>query len=108
MANIQRAHAHGETNAAASSELVIPLELSRAAELREEVKFGWVHVELAVGLATAAPIVLSSDKSEATFRIRLANDPQLAGEQMFKIRATALKDGRWPVISETTVPVVVK
>lgn len=107
-AYMKLAHAPGEYTATVGSELVIPLQLSRAAELREEVKLELGGGELPVGLATAEPIVLSSDKTEATFRIRLANDPRLTGEQSFKIRAIALKDGRWPVISETTVPVHVK
>ena len=102
------AHAPGEYRATVGSELVIPLQLSRAAELREEVKLELVAGELPAGLAVAEPFMLSSDKTEATLRIRLATDPRLAGEQSFKIRAIALKDGRWPVISETTVPVVVK
>ncbi len=102
------AHAPGEYTTAAGSELVIPLQLSRAAELREEVKLELVPGELPAGLATAEPMILSSEKTEAIFRIRLASDPRLAGERSFKIRATALKDGKWPVISETTVPIVVK
>ncbi|MBC7853023.1 MAG: hypothetical protein IAF94_06275, partial [Pirellulaceae bacterium] len=102
------AHAPGEYSAAAGSELVIPLQLSRAAELREEVKLELMAGELPAGLATAEPIIFVAGQTEAAFRIRLASDPRLAGEQSFKIRAIALKDGRWPVISETTVPVVIK
>lgn len=101
------AHAPGEYSATAGSELAIPLLLSRAAELREEVKLELLPGELPADVATAELITLAMDKTEATMRIRLANDPRLAGEQSFKIRATAIKDG-WPVISETTVPVVVK
>jgi hypothetical protein len=107
-AYMKLAHAPGEYTAKAGSELVIPLQLSRAAELREEVKLELVPSELPAGLATAEVITLNSDKAEAAIHIRLASDPRLTGEQSFKIRATALKDGRWPVISETTVLVVVK
>jgi hypothetical protein len=105
---LKLAHAPGEYTAAAGSEIVIPLQLSRAAELREEVKLELLAGELPAGLATAEPIVFASDQITATLRIRLANDPRLIGEQSFKIRAIALQDGRWPVISETTVPVIVK
>ena len=102
------AHAPGEYSAAVGSEFVIPLQLSRNAELREEVKLELLPGEQPAGLATGEPITLAAGQTEALFRIRLASDPRLAGEQSFKIRATALKDGRWPVISETTVTVVVK
>lgn len=106
-AYMKLAHAPGEYTAVVGSELVIPLQLSRAAELRDDVKLELLPGELPADLATTELITLTIDKSEATMRIRLANDPRLAGEQSFKIRATAIKDG-WPVISETTVAVVVK
>ena len=102
------AHAPGEYTATVGSELVIPLQLSRAAELREEVKLELLAGEFPAGLITAEPMMLANNQTEAKFRIRLANDPRLTGEQTFRIRAIALKDGRWPVISETTVPVVIK
>lgn len=102
------AHAAGEYAAAPGAELVIALTLSRAAELREEVRLELVASDLPAGLATADPLTLAPDQNAATLRIRLANDPRLVGEQSFKIRAIALKDARWPVISETTVPVMVK
>ncbi len=102
------AHAPGEYSAAVGSEITIPLQLSRAAELREEVKLELMRGDLPAGLATAEPMTLATNQTAGTFRIRLANDPRLTGEQSFKIRAIALKDGRWPVISETTVTVVVK
>ena len=102
------AHAPGEYMATVGSELIIPLQLSRAAELREEIKLELVTGELPAGLITAEPMTLANTLTETKFRIRLANDPRLAGGQSFKIRAIALKDGRWPVILETTVPVVIK
>lgn len=102
------AHAPGEYNAALGGELAIPLQLSRAAELREEVKLELMPGELPAGLITAEPMMLANNQTEAKFRVRLASDLRLAGEQSFKIRAIALKDGRWPVISETTVTVVIK
>ena len=102
------AHVPGEYIAAIGGELTIPLQLSRAAELREEVKLELMPGEYPVGLATATPMTLATGQTDAKFAIRLASDPRLAGEQTFKIRAIALKDGKWPVISETTVTVIVK
>ena len=52
--------------------------------------------------------MLEADRSKATFAIKLANDPKLIGEQTIQVRATALKGGRWPVVSETSVLVIVK
>jgi hypothetical protein len=39
--------------------------------------------------------------------LRLASDPRLVGEHNLTFRATALKDGKWPVVSETSVLLVV-
>jgi len=40
--------------------------------------------------------------------VKLADDPRIAGEGPITIRATALEEGRWPVVSEATVVGIVE
>jgi hypothetical protein len=92
------------------SELQIPLTISRATELHDPIRLEFIASDNQVGLLAAEPIMVSENQSEATFAVRLSTDPrlQLQDEQSLLIRATALKDGRWPVISETTVMVPIR
>jgi hypothetical protein len=101
-------HVEKEITGQIGSELTIPLTLSRASELREEVKVELIAPELPAGLITAEPFLPKSGAASISPVLRLANDPQLVGEHPLTFRATALKDGKWPVVSETTVLLVVK
>jgi hypothetical protein len=38
----------------------------------------------------------------------VANDPRALGPQSIKFRATALENGRWPAVSETSVAVAIE
>ena len=53
-------------------------------------------------------ITLTSGQTTATLTVRLMNDANLNDEQTLVVRATSLKEGRWPVISETTVLVSIR
>lgn len=101
-------HTAGEMSAAPGSEIKIPLVLSLTSELKEPIRLTLMPDESQTGLISGEPIVLESDRSKATFVVKLANDPKLIGEQTIQIRATAMKGGRWPVVSETSVLVIVK
>jgi len=101
-------HAAGEPVAAPGGEVRIPLSLSIAAALRDPVEIKVVPSESQAGLLSADPIVLQPGQKDATLVVRLANDPRLQGEQTIAIRATSLKEGRWPVISETSILVTVR
>lgn len=100
-------HVEKEITGQVGSELTIPLTLSRAAELREEVRVELVTSGLPGGLMRADPLMPTPDATSISPMLKLANDPQLVGEHTVTFRATALKDGKWPVISETTVLLVV-
>lgn len=101
-------HTAGELTVAPGSEIRIPLALSRAAEFRAPVQIELIADETQTGLVAAAPITLTPDKAGGELVVRLGSDPRLNGEQSFTIRATGLKDGRWPVIAETSVLVTVR
>ena len=101
-------HTAGELTVAPGSEIRIPLALSRAAEFRAPVQIELIADETQTGLVAAAPITLTPEQADGALVVRLGNDPRLNGEQSFTIRAVGLKDGRWPVIAETTVLVTVR
>lgn len=101
-------HIAGEMSATLGSEIRIPLVLSLTPDLKESIRLTLMPDESQTGLISGEPIVLDADRSQATFVVKLANDPKLVGEQMIQVRATAMKGGRWPVVSETSVLVIVK
>jgi hypothetical protein len=85
--------------------LAVPLKISRSGILTEptllELKLG---DELGDQFR-AEPATLPGSQTEAIFRVSLRPGSQLAGRYTLNIRATVMQDGKWPVISETHVPV---
>ena len=59
-------------------------------------------------MITADPINLAPAESSAVVRLKLADDPRLVGQREGTLRVTALQHGKWPCISETTVPLLVE
>lgn len=102
------AHAPAEYQAVIGTDLPIPLSISRVPEFRESLKLELVPSEDQTGLISADPISLSPGDLKTTMAIRLKDDPKLVGEQSFLVRATALKEGKWLVKSETSVLVDVR
>jgi hypothetical protein len=99
-------HVEKELGCKVGEEVKVPLTLSRAKELTEEVRIELVSPALSPGLITADSVSPKANQTEVTIALKLAGDPQLAGEHQLTFRATALKDGKWPVISETSVLLV--
>ncbi len=96
-----------EIEAQPGQRISIPLAIGRTVELSETV-----HVELLVGAAAgqsfaAAPQSLTPDQHRATFDISIGADDSSCGEHELVFRATLLKEGKYPVVSETKVLVIV-
>ena len=100
-------HVEKELACKIGEEVKIPLTLSRAKELTEDVRVELVSTGLPAGMMTAQAVSPKPDESEIVVSLNLASDAQFIGEQNVTFRATALKDGKWPVISETSVLLVV-
>jgi hypothetical protein len=94
----------GEMKASPGGELSVPLSLSIAPELRDPIQ---ISVVSAKRLFMAESVALAAGQKQATITVRIADLPAAAGEQELVFRATALRDGRWPVVSETTVLVTI-
>lgn len=95
-------HSVGEMKATAGSEVTIPLSLSIAPELRDPIEIVFVGDQNR-RLFVAQAIHLAAGQKEAKVNVRVSNDPESYGEHELVFRATALRDGRWPVVTETSV-----
>ena len=86
----------------------IAVRVARGTKLPEPVRLEIVPGDDLAGFVSADPIVVPVDRSEAVVKLRLADEPRLAGARKLTIRATALQNGRWPAVSETAVPLVIE
>ena len=97
-----------ERIAQAGSTFEIQLRVSRSVRMPVEAKVELVPDPALPGLITAEPLTLAANQTIASVKLRLADDPRLLGRRQVTIRATALQNGRWPAVSETTVPLVIE
>jgi hypothetical protein len=96
------AHATDELHISANQPFEIPIHLTRSNELSEPAR-----VELVVPLDvanrySAEPVVAPPTESKVILRVHPAEQSYPTGEIPLTIRATVLRNGKWPVISETT------
>lgn len=101
-------HPPGEIKTAAGSTIKIPLSLSLAAELKDPIEISIVPNEVNQGAFTGNSITLVPGQKSAIYEIQVSADAARKKEQEVTIRAKALKDGRWPVISETSLTIEVE
>jgi hypothetical protein len=81
----------------------VRLKVLRLAKLAEPVRLELRLPEELTGQLKAEPMMVPVGKEDAVLRITPA--VALRGEHSFTIRATALQDGKYPAISETSVSV---
>jgi hypothetical protein len=96
-------HGAGEVIAAPGAEMTIPLSLSLSPELHDPIRIAVMPGVSEKGLFTAEPVALVAGQKEAKIVVKIAAEAISPGERELIIRATALRDGKWPVVSETTV-----
>ncbi len=83
----------------------IDLKIQRSAALPEPARIE-LHVddELA-GMLKADPVTVAAEQSAFTLHVVPVGKAHLQGRHEIGIRATVMQDDRWPVISQTSVPV---
>ena len=81
----------------------VHLKVSRLAKLAEPVRLELRLPEEQAGFFKAEPVVVPVGHETAVMRITPAAG--LRGSQTCTIRGTAIQDGKYPVVSEATVPV---
>jgi hypothetical protein len=92
-----------EVTAPAGRPFDVRLKVSRLAKLAEPVRLELRLPEEMAGKLSAEAMVIPVKKEEAVLRITPVAG--LVGMQSFKIRATAMQEGKYPVISEASVTV---
>lgn len=105
---LKLSHEAAERSVALGGQIEIPVRVSRSATLPLPAKIELVAAGPLAGLITAEPINLAPSESSAVVKLKLANDPHLLGNREITLRVTALRDGKWPCISETTVPLLIE
>ena len=84
----------------------IPIEILRSAKLQTPVTLKLLAPEELAGLVSLSDVSeLSARQNRRILRVRTIQDARLRGRWTFSIQATALQDGRWPVVSQTEVAV---
>ena len=81
----------------------IAVSVARSPKLPLPVKVELVVPEGATGLISATPMLIEPDKTSGVLQIFSKIDEQLRGQWNLTVRATALQDGEWPVISESEI-----
>ena len=81
----------------------IAVNVARSPKLPLPVKVELVVPEEATGFISATPMLIEPDKTSGVLQIFSKIDEQLRGQWNLTVRATALQDGEWPVISETEI-----
>ncbi|MDZ4777790.1 MAG: hypothetical protein SGJ23_13505 [Alphaproteobacteria bacterium] len=94
---------HVEFSAGESFE--VPVLVSRSAKLPLEVTVELVVPDEIKGLLRAEPLVLKRDVNRGVLRISSVADARLEGAWSITLKATALEDGKWPIVSQVDLPV---
>ena len=98
-------HAPQEFETAPGEELRIPLSLVRSPDFTVPVEIALVPHETAS--LTASPIQLVAGQLECEFVVPIPSNA-MSGDQTLTFRARGLKDGQWPVLSETTLRLTIR
>lgn len=93
-----------DSTAVIGESLSIPVSILRSAKLPISTTVQLQVPDEVEGLLQAEPLVLPPGQDQGELQITTAADTRLAGDWLLTLRATALQDGQWPVISEIEVP----
>ncbi|MGV3608194.1 MAG: PPC domain-containing protein [Planctomycetaceae bacterium] len=87
--------------------LELPVVISRSVKLPLPTTVTLDVPEELVGILEVEPLQLPPGQDAGLLRVKTTADAKLLGPWQFTITATALQEGKWPVISQTVVPVQV-
>ena len=92
-----------ELQIARGKQISIPINIDRSVQLTERVTLELYCAESVKEIFRAAPLKLAADEFRVEFPVNVAESPADGTEYRLTIRATLLKGGSLPVISETNV-----
>jgi hypothetical protein len=81
----------------------IPVSVLRAPNLREPVTLELVLPAELAGAVAAEPVTVPPTRATAEFQVTCPKGAKVTGGHTFTVRGTALRDGRWRVVSEAAV-----
>ncbi len=84
----------------------IPFSISRSPKLPLPVAIELIVPDEIRHLLRSEPLTLAPDQVHGVLNVSTENNAALNGPWIFTVTATALQDKKWPVISQTDVPVV--
>lgn len=95
----------GELTARPGDSFDVPVAVARSAKFPAEATVELVVPEELVGAISAEPLKLTAKDDRGTLRIATKPDARLSGDWPLTLTATALEDGKWPVVSQTEIVV---
>lgn len=95
----------GELTARPGESFEVPVAVARSAKFPAEATVELVVPEELAGVLSAEPLTLSAKDDRDTLRIATKRDARLSGDWPLTLTATALEDGKWPVVSQTEIVV---
>ena len=100
---LKLAHSAHELAVAPGSSFEVPVQLSRSAKFPAAVTVELVPPVKLTELLHCPPLDLAANEAHGTLKIQTTQDERLRGQWPLTLRATAMQDGQWPVISQTEV-----
>lgn len=81
----------------------LPFSVSRSVKLPLVTKVELVIPPELAGLIEAAPVMIEPGQEAGRITLRTQSDPRLNGVWTLELRATAMQEDRWPVVSSATL-----
>ena len=91
----------GELTIAPGSGFTIPLTISRSTKLKETVTVNLVIPKELTGSLRCRPVTVEPGQSTVLLPVQTLADKRLTGRWPLTIKATAMQDNRWLVMSQT-------
>lgn len=95
----------GELQVRPGADLLLPLTLARSPKLTEDVRIELIAPPELSAAIKADPVVVTNAIGQAVLTVRTTASPAMRGIQPLTIRATALKEGKYLVLTETVIEV---
>jgi len=94
-----------EPVATIGSTIDIPVQLSRSVKLPLPTTVELIIPDELMGVISVEPLVLPAGTDAGSLKLVTTDDPRLLGNWTVRLRATAMQNEQWPVVSETDLAI---
>ena len=101
---LKLSHRAEELSVVSGESFEIPLEIFRSIKLTTSVTIELMPHQDLTGLLSTQTLQLGPNQNEAVMKIATEPSSESAGDWNIQLKATALQEGQWPVISYVEVP----